>query len=80
MLTFMPGNEPAIRTDDSPPRQPVAVSQDVAHGPRRARMAGFLGDLAVGDDVAGAQPAQDGQHIVFERHRGLILPRRTGTP
>jgi hypothetical protein len=41
-------------------------------------MAGLLGDLAVGDDLARMQRPEHGEHVVVERH-GVILAGPRGS-
>ena len=70
MLPLVPWHEPAVCGDHPPPRQAVPVPQDVPDGPGGAGMPGLLGHFAVGHHVSRPEPAQDGEHVLLERHRG----------
>jgi hypothetical protein len=79
VLALVAGHEPAAGGDDAPPRDIRPLAQQATHGPSRARVARFLGDLAIGDDRAGTEAPQHTRDIVLERHRGLIVADRRGT-
>ena len=71
MLGLVPGDEPAGGGDDPPPRDPeVPAAEEVADAPPGARrVPGLDRHLAVGDDLAGLQPAQHVEHPSLElRH------------
>lgn len=71
MLDLVTWDEAAPGGDDPPPRDRLATGREQgADGPRRPRVAGLLGDLAVGDDLAGPEPAQHGPHVTLERRHG----------
>lgn len=77
MLPLVPGNQPAGRGDDPPPRHAVraAPPQQVPHGPGGTGVAGLLGDLAVGHHIARSESTEHGEHVVLEGH-GAIVPDR----
>jgi hypothetical protein len=84
VLDLVARHQPPGCGDHAPPRRTVgaAAAEEVAHRPRRPRVAGLLGDLAVGDDVARPEPIEHGSHAGLERtlpgrHR-VMLPHGRG--
>ena len=68
VLGLVPGHEAALRRDHPPPG-PIGIDrgQQPADGPRGARVARLLRDLAIRHDLAGAKPPEHRVDAVLER-------------
>ncbi len=83
MFVLVAGNETAVGSDDPPPRQrPVTGGHDPPDRSGGAGPARLGGDLAVGDDLAGAHGSHDRVHRSLERTAtgGGCLPWHAALP
>jgi hypothetical protein len=66
----MAGGQPPVGGDHPPPRETFPAGQDVPDRSGGARVPGLLGDLAVGDHLAGTQRPEPRDHRALEPFHG----------